>query len=266
MSIKVMNWAWNQVINNSARKLVLLALADRANDDGECWPGIANLTDKCSIPRRTLIRTLANLETQGLISIQHRPGEGSGRQTNLYQINFDPAENGQSANLAHRGQSAKNGGAKCQSDTRQSAKNGGAKCQSLAPNTSVDTSEKQPPVEPSTKETLSGAVAEFLTGSRLEAAAAQGLTDVAWIEAETLKFLNINVGKKALRNPDGSWLNWLHKGKEYAAKHPAITKPTKTRKSSARPVVCEQSRDPAAYRQTVGRFNKVEEQNPEVAA
>ncbi len=173
MSVKVMQWAWEQAIGNSSRKLVLLALADRANDDGECWPGIANLTDKCSIPRRTLIRALLDLEAQGFLSVEHRAGNGTGRKTNVYQLKSDrPVDNaGQSANLAQRGkvpnQQAKcqsdtrqsanlahrakcqNEGAKCQSDTRQSAKKGGAKCQSLAPNTSVDTSTRKTSGEPS---------------------------------------------------------------------------------------------------------------------
>ena len=83
MSIKVMQWAWEQAIFNGTRKLVLLALADRANDDGECWPGITSLADKCSIPRRTLIRALTDLEEQGFLSVQHRAGDGSGRKTNV---------------------------------------------------------------------------------------------------------------------------------------------------------------------------------------
>ena len=49
MSVKCSTWAWGLAISNSSRKLVLLALADRANDDGECWLGMASLEAKCSI-------------------------------------------------------------------------------------------------------------------------------------------------------------------------------------------------------------------------
>lgn len=149
MSIKAMQWAWEQNIPSSSRKLVLLALADRANDDGECWPGIASLSEKCSIPRRTLIRALADLEAHGLLQVKHRQG-ASGRMTNLYRLPINqPVQKWQSA--------VKNEGAKCQRDTRQSAKialgkvpklqgqsakNGGAKCQALAPNTKVNTKEE----------------------------------------------------------------------------------------------------------------------------
>ena len=106
---------------------------------------------------------------------------------------------------------------------------------------------------------LSGAgagEAEFLTDERRDRAAQQGFTDRAWLEAETVKFLNFNIGKKALRNIDGSWLNWLHKGREYAAKHPdtAQAAPAKPRKPGT--VVVEQARDPAAYAVSTGRFSR----------
>ena len=67
MSVKCSTWAWGLAISNSSRKLVLLALADRANDDGECWLGMASLEAKCSMSRRTVIRALADLEAAGLI-------------------------------------------------------------------------------------------------------------------------------------------------------------------------------------------------------
>lgn len=86
MSIKALQWAWEQNVPNSSRKLVLLALADRANDDGECWPGIASLSEKCSISRSTLIRAVEDLEEQGLLEVTNRPGDGSGRMTNLYRL------------------------------------------------------------------------------------------------------------------------------------------------------------------------------------
>ncbi|MEL7820991.1 helix-turn-helix domain-containing protein, partial [Pseudomonas aeruginosa] len=37
MSIKAMNWAWEQPLS-PVPKLVLMALADNADDHGYCWP------------------------------------------------------------------------------------------------------------------------------------------------------------------------------------------------------------------------------------
>lgn len=103
------------------------------------------------------------------------------------------------------------------------------------------------------KESLSGGgdAATFLTAERVEQASGQGFTDRAWLEAETIKFLNHHHGK-TIRNPDGAWLNWLHKGREYADKHPA----TKPRRASTGTVVAEQTRDPAAYAVSTGRFSR----------
>ena len=84
MSVKVMQWAWEQDVGNSTRKVILLALADRSNDDGECWPGISSLSEKCSIPRRTLIRAINELQDKGYLSVIHRAGNGSGRKTNAW--------------------------------------------------------------------------------------------------------------------------------------------------------------------------------------
>ena len=40
MSIKRMNAVWNLSKQSGSALLVLLALADRADDDGFCWPGL----------------------------------------------------------------------------------------------------------------------------------------------------------------------------------------------------------------------------------
>ncbi len=46
-------------------KLTLLALADNANDQGECYPSLAALLEKCGMSRRALIYCLQRLETGG---------------------------------------------------------------------------------------------------------------------------------------------------------------------------------------------------------
>jgi DNA-binding FadR family transcriptional regulator len=49
-------------------KLVLLALADHANDeDFTCFPSIRHLAEKCCMDRATVFRALASLEEHGLI-------------------------------------------------------------------------------------------------------------------------------------------------------------------------------------------------------
>lgn len=45
-----------------ADKIVLLALADNANDEGHCWPSITTLARKCGMDRRTVLRVISTLE------------------------------------------------------------------------------------------------------------------------------------------------------------------------------------------------------------
>lgn len=60
MSVRMMTLVWELDLPDS-EKLVLLALADCANDEGHCWPSVATLYKKCSKSERTVqscIRTL----------------------------------------------------------------------------------------------------------------------------------------------------------------------------------------------------------------
>jgi DNA-binding MarR family transcriptional regulator len=85
MSIQYMNSAWALSGISVAEKLLLLKLADRANDDGECFPGQAKLAEHCSMSERALRDNLKRLADRGLIEVEHR-NHGSGRKTNVYRL------------------------------------------------------------------------------------------------------------------------------------------------------------------------------------
>jgi hypothetical protein len=67
MSIKLMQLVWDADVPQS-RKLVLLSLADQANDAGECYPSISTIERRCSMGRRTVFSALADLEEAGFLS------------------------------------------------------------------------------------------------------------------------------------------------------------------------------------------------------
>jgi hypothetical protein len=52
VSIKLMTAAWDIPLPH-ADKLLLLALADQANDEGCCWPKVSTLATKCGLEDRT---------------------------------------------------------------------------------------------------------------------------------------------------------------------------------------------------------------------
>lgn len=78
MSIAALNWAWSQDCPNASSKLVLLALADKANEDGECWPGMGTVADMAGVSVRQVSTHLARLEEVGLLS-RRRRRSGIGR-------------------------------------------------------------------------------------------------------------------------------------------------------------------------------------------
>lgn len=88
MTIKAMNWAWG-VDLPPAMKLVLLKLADRANDDGECWPGMDVVAQACGVSRASLIRYIQKMEEMGLVNVSKRKGEDGRQQTNVYTLNLE---------------------------------------------------------------------------------------------------------------------------------------------------------------------------------
>lgn len=71
-----MSLVWD-MDTSSFEKLVLLALADCANDDGECWPSIATLMRKTGAGERTIQRSIRSLESSGLVRRVEVVGKGN---------------------------------------------------------------------------------------------------------------------------------------------------------------------------------------------
>lgn len=73
MSIALMTRTWLLPLPASA-KLVLLSLADQANDDGVCWPSQPKIAQRCSLTERAVRQQLKLLEDSGLISRHSNAG------------------------------------------------------------------------------------------------------------------------------------------------------------------------------------------------
>jgi len=74
VSARALNWAWGQKPKTTSQKLVLAALADRADEDGYCFPSNQWLADKCApMPKDTVRRVMCELSDQGLVEkVQRR--------------------------------------------------------------------------------------------------------------------------------------------------------------------------------------------------
>ena len=68
-------------------KLVLMALADSADDDGFCWPKLDTIASKASSSRSTVKRAIKELSDLNLLSVEHRERENGASATNYYWVN-----------------------------------------------------------------------------------------------------------------------------------------------------------------------------------
>lgn len=84
MSIEAYRAAWaNSNEINSGAFLVLLSLADHANDCGHCWPSIARIATMTKLSERQVKRHLQALADQNIITIDYGDGRGN---TSKYTI------------------------------------------------------------------------------------------------------------------------------------------------------------------------------------
>ena len=69
MSLRAIRWAWSQTLLLSPIQiLVLVALADYANDAQTCWPTLATLAKKTRLSRRAVINAVAHLVEVNLVT------------------------------------------------------------------------------------------------------------------------------------------------------------------------------------------------------
>lgn len=87
MSVRATNWAWSLEEVMGSEAMVLLALADQANDEGFCWPAQEKLAPKARQSVSTLRRSLRSLEKMGLLTTITRSST-RGRRSNLYLLHI----------------------------------------------------------------------------------------------------------------------------------------------------------------------------------
>jgi DNA-binding transcriptional ArsR family regulator len=89
MSISLMTDVWKLTLQ-APRKMVLLALADNANDEGtDCWPSVGKLVEKCSMSERAVQGHLAALEEDGYIKRHERLGRSNKFTIHVYRIRLE---------------------------------------------------------------------------------------------------------------------------------------------------------------------------------
>lgn len=83
MSVKIMSRIFETECFKPTERLILLALADHANDEGECYPSIARLCYRTGLSERAVQNNIRLLKASGFLEIE----AGGGRKNcNLYRI------------------------------------------------------------------------------------------------------------------------------------------------------------------------------------
>ncbi|CRY71447.1 helix-turn-helix domain-containing protein [Yersinia pseudotuberculosis] len=107
MSMNLMAKAMSIKVGNPLRKLVLIKLADNANDQGECWPSVPYIAEQCEISERSVQNHIQKLVKNGLVRIEERKSENGLNRSNVYHLRLNSA----GANAAPHGESPAPSGA-----------------------------------------------------------------------------------------------------------------------------------------------------------
>lgn len=82
MSLDASQWAWKVQGISATQKLILLSLADRANEQHECWPSMVRLQrDTCISNKQTIRNAIIAMEEMGILVTMRTDG-----QSNRYRL------------------------------------------------------------------------------------------------------------------------------------------------------------------------------------
>jgi hypothetical protein len=86
-----MNWAWQQRLSPS-QKLILMALADAANDFDVCWPSVSTVATKCCVSIRTVRRVMQKPQHCGLMLSEPRYRKDGSCSSNIIEAGNEDDE------------------------------------------------------------------------------------------------------------------------------------------------------------------------------
>lgn len=89
MSVKAVTWALEQEIGDAIQHLLLVNLANYADQNGYCFPGQELLAKRIGRSTDSVQRHLKKLEARGLISRERRSTDAGFRTSDLYKLHID---------------------------------------------------------------------------------------------------------------------------------------------------------------------------------
>lgn len=87
MSIKLMTQVWDRSPLDGSRLLILLAMADMANDEGYCWPSYATLAKRARLKsRQNVIKIMNEFIEAGIVEKKGRVDDEGNQTSNMYHV------------------------------------------------------------------------------------------------------------------------------------------------------------------------------------
>ncbi|MEG1233575.1 MAG: helix-turn-helix domain-containing protein [Acinetobacter sp.] len=109
MSVDATRWAWKVDVSSSTKRLVLLALADRAGEEHTCYPSAVRMTKDTNLNRKTVLTAINDLIKDGLVlDTGERKGNGvrvlklvgvHGRENETHPKKLTDTKNGTSTEI-----------------------------------------------------------------------------------------------------------------------------------------------------------------------
>jgi hypothetical protein len=87
MSIMALAWAKSQRVGSPTGKILLMCLADYADDEWKCWPSQKTISQEAEVSERATREWLEKLEAAGFISRTRRTRKDGSRTSDLIHLN-----------------------------------------------------------------------------------------------------------------------------------------------------------------------------------
>lgn len=86
MSVEAMAWVWKHGPKDPNARLVLLAIADHADDDGRCYPSMIGIASKACVTERGARGIVRRLEADGWLETKVGGGRGGKSQYRVLMV------------------------------------------------------------------------------------------------------------------------------------------------------------------------------------
>jgi len=88
VSFSATRHAWTIKVTTAKDMLVLLALAEHSDAQGECFPSTRRLAQMTKLSVRTVRRAILSLEKSGHISVERRKRNSMVQRSSVYRLSF----------------------------------------------------------------------------------------------------------------------------------------------------------------------------------